>query len=99
MQVYRVWIDGRGSSEDRGAETVILNAAERSEGSLCSERSFAPLRMTTPFLGENLVDWRVQAIGGKRHVFETALERIVIADRRPVDPQRRIDRRGDILGL
>src|SRR5579883_388891 len=43
------------------------------------------------------LDRPVGPLRGKRDVFETPMVRIVVANRSPVDPHRRIDRRLDIL--
>src|SRR2546428_5819763 len=52
-----------------------------------------------PHLTPQLVHWAVQIlIGGEWHVLEPALQRIVMPDSGPVDTQRRVDGRFNILG-
>src|SRR5439155_1671693 len=51
------------------------------------------------FLLEDGVDRTVGVFGsGKRDVFEAAAEGVVVADRGPVDAERRVDRGGDVFG-
>src|SRR5438128_938107 len=45
-----------------------------------------------------LVDRFVRPVLRERYVFESAIERVVVAHRRVVDPQRRVDRADHILG-
>ena len=62
-----------------------------------SERGREPVRLIER-QPEQPVDRRVDAGGRVRDVLEAAPERVVVARRRPVDPERRVDRAREILG-